>query len=402
MFSEGVLFKELFKGFIVLRWNDKLRPIELIEMDKHAHKMMIAWVIGKYEEKKGKKVDWHNIIRGGVFELLRRIVLRDIKNPIYFRIQKEFKDIYRKLNQWVYDYFTQKISNSILLEELKAYLIEEDLLDEFSSKILASAHKYSSYLEFLLIKQINPTGFEIQDIERSMYNDIYQYLDLEGIQKLVTRQKVADFIELCGQLRFQIRWSQTPRIPRTSVLGHSMFVATATYFFARDNNACPQRIYNNFFGGLFHDLPETLTRDIISPVKTSSEDFQRLIWELEQQLAEKHIYPLIEDEWIDELRYFTLDEFTNKIKIDGKITPDLGVEEINQKYNEDYFEPYDGELIRAADQMAAFLEAKTSIDYGVKSSDLSTAVEDIPKRYCKSIGQVDFRRIYEQLESNDN
>ncbi|MGZ7169402.1 MAG: HD domain-containing protein [Halobacteriota archaeon] len=30
---------------------------------------------------------------------------------------------------------------------------------------------------------------------------------------------------------------------------------------------CYRRRFHNFFGGLFHDLPEALTRDIISPVK---------------------------------------------------------------------------------------------------------------------------------------
>ena len=34
---------------------------------------------------------------------------------------------------------------------------------------------------------------------------------------------------------------------------------------------CEKRIYNNFFAGLFHDLPEVSTRDIISPVKSAAD-----------------------------------------------------------------------------------------------------------------------------------
>ncbi len=27
------------------RWNDKLRPVELYEIDKQAHKMIVAWML---------------------------------------------------------------------------------------------------------------------------------------------------------------------------------------------------------------------------------------------------------------------------------------------------------------------------------------------------------------------
>lgn len=397
MFSQPVLFKELFKGFTVLRWNDKLRPVEFIEMDKHAHKMMIAWSLAKYEEKKGRNVNWENIIRGGVYELLRRIVIRDIKNPIFFRIKKDYKDVYRKLNQWVFGYFEKLNLDPVLLDELRQYIVEESLIDDFSRFILDASHKYSSYLEFLLIKQINPNGYEIEKIDREMLKDIESYLELDGMRHLVTKQKISDFVELCGQLRFQVRWSQTPRIPRTSVLGHSMFVASATYFLSRDNNSCPRRLYNNFFGGLFHDLPETVTRDIISPVKTSSEDFESIIHNIEEKLMEKEIFPLLEPDWVDEIRYFTTDEFSNKIIENGKVTKVNSVEEITEKYNENKFNPYDGQLIRAADHISAFLEAKSSIDFGIRSQDLISATENLKKQYKIQIGNINFEVFYNEL-----
>ncbi len=404
MFTSTALLKDLFKGFTVLRWNDKLRPVEFIEMDKHAHKMMIAWCIGKYEEKMNNKVEWYNIIRGGVYELLRRIIIRDIKNPIFFKIQTEYKDVYRRLNQWVFEYFQKKIDDEVLLKELESFIVNEDLIDPLSQKILGAAHKYASYLEFLLIKQVNPQGYQIEEIERAMLNDLQEYLNFEAVRKMITKQKVADFVELYGQLRFQIRWSQTPRIPRTSVLGHSMFVACVSYLLARDNNACPKRIYNDFFGGLFHDLPETLTRDIISPVKTSSDLFEEIIHEIEQMLAEDEIYPLLEyPEWKDEIRFFTQNEFTNKIIIDNLIhQTDISVEEINLKYNSDEYNPYDGVLVRAADEISAFLEAKSSIDYGIRAEDLNDAIEKIPKKYQKTIGNINFAKLMEELNGRND
>lgn len=398
MFSSGKIFKELFKGFTVLRWNDKLRPVDFIEMDKHSHKMMIAWCIGKYEEEKKRKVDWDNIIRGGVYELLRRIVIRDIKNPIFFKIKTEHKDVYNKLNYWVFKNFQEKIEDTTFLDELKAFIVDETLIDPFSQRILDAAHKYASYIEFLLIKQINPQGYQIEEIERAMLSDLHEYLEFEGMRKIITRQRIADFVELYGRLRFQIRWSQTPRIPRTSVLGHSMFVASLAYFFARDNNACSKRIYNDFFGGLFHDLPEAVTRDIISPVKTSSEDFESIIHEIEQKLAEDEIYPLLEhEEWQNEIRSFTQNEFLNKVNVNGQYDFTKTVEDINKSFNEDKYNPYDGILVRAADQLAAYLEAKSSIDFGIHSEDLINAIDEIRKKYNVQIGNINFSELYKSL-----
>lgn len=397
MFSSARIFKELFKGFTVLRWNDKLRPVEFIEIDKHAHKMMIAWCIGKYEESNGKVVHWLNVIRGGVYELLRRIIIRDIKNPIFFKIKNEFPSAYRKLNHWVFEQLASNIEDTAFQEELRQFIIDETLIDSFSQKILDAAHKYSSYIEFLLIKQIYPTGYQIEQIDKQMLKDLDKYLDFDGVKKIITRQRIAEFIDLCGQLRFQIRWSQTPRIPRTSVLGHSMFVACLAYFFARDVNACPKRIYNDFFGGLFHDLPETVTRDITHPVKTSSEDFQSIIKEIEQSLAEKEIYTLLEDDWRAEIRYFTQNEFNNKIILNNEVTKGISFEEMDSKYNYDVYNPYDGELIRAADQMAAFLEANSSIRYGIRSQELQNAINMIKQKYKKQLGPIDFAQLYEAL-----
>ena len=59
------------------------------------------------------------------------------------------------------------------------------------------------------------------------------------------------------------------RIPETSVAGHMLIVALLTYLLSLQMNPCQKRKYNNFFAGLFHDMPEVLTRDIISPVKNS-------------------------------------------------------------------------------------------------------------------------------------
>ncbi|MCX6148051.1 MAG: hydrolase, partial [Candidatus Kapabacteria bacterium] len=91
------LIEILFKAFSIERWNDKLRPIDLTQMDKHAHKMIIAYCLGKYEEEAGVDFVWGDIIKGGIYELIRRSVISDIQSPVYREISKN-KPLLAKLN----------------------------------------------------------------------------------------------------------------------------------------------------------------------------------------------------------------------------------------------------------------------------------------------------------------
>lgn len=388
------LVNELFRAFHIQRWNDRIRPMELIEMDKHAHKMIIAYCIGKYEEARGVEIDWSELIKRGIYELLRRIIISDIKSPIFREIKKN-KPVFDKLNQYIYQELEPKIEDSTIKAEIEDFLFNDDKRNDYTQEILDAAHIYSSYWEFQIVRLANPNIYQNIKIETDLLDDISKYSKFEGIRKLTTRHTISNFVDLVGQMRFQIRWAQTPRVPQTSVLGHSMLVACISYFFTRDLPNCPKRIYNNFFGGLFHDLPEAVTRDILSPVKKSSKEFNDLLAALEQELADKEIFPYVEESWIKELKYFTHDEFNNKAMVKNKLKTKISIEDITAKYNSDEFLPYDGELVRAADHLSAFLEAWNSCSNGIKSEDLSQAAQKLYEMYKhKNLGGIPLKSLY--------
>ena len=57
MLTKSLVLK-IFEGFSIERWNDLVRPFDMIEMDKAAEKMMAAYIIGKFEEERGQSLDW--------------------------------------------------------------------------------------------------------------------------------------------------------------------------------------------------------------------------------------------------------------------------------------------------------------------------------------------------------
>ena len=74
--SKGLILK-IFSAADIQRWNDKLRPMELTELDKQAHKMIITYVLCKLEETQTEQFNWLDIIEGGIFEFLQRLEITD-------------------------------------------------------------------------------------------------------------------------------------------------------------------------------------------------------------------------------------------------------------------------------------------------------------------------------------
>ena len=135
-------------------------------------------------------------------------------------------------------------------------------------------------------------------------------------------------------------------------------------------------------------------------MKKSVTEFDIFLKDIERQLAEEEIFPLLEEEWIEEIKYFTQDEFSNKVFVEGDILKSkITVDIINDNYNSDVFNPYDGELIRGADHLAAFLEAYNSINAGIKSEDLTKAARNIKDSYLsKKLGRVPVKVLYESFK----
>ncbi len=395
MIRKALLLK-IFDAAYMHRWNDQLRPIDFIELDKQAHKMIIAYFLGKFEESKSG-FNWIEIIEGGIFELLQRIVLTDLKPPIFYKI-KEDPQKYGQLNDWVYGKLEPFITplGQDFCNKFRKYF--STIKENINKRILYAAHFYASKWEFDIIERANPFGYEINEIRKDLESKEERYSDLKGMQQLRMNKNYKDFINICGQLRFQSRWAHLYRVPKTSVLGHTLFVAILSYLFSMKIGACERRCFNNYFTGLFHDLPEVLTRDIISPVKRSFEGLSDMIKEYEKENMEKEVYDLIPKQWHSDIKLFTENEFENTVNVNGNRMK-VSSEDLGDKYNADKYNPRDGGLIKAVDDLAAFIEAYTAIQNGAANQELHRAILSNKDKYeGTNISGINFGEIYADFD----
>lgn len=390
------LIQRVFAGAYMKRWNDKLRPMEFMEADKQAHKMIVAWILSLLNSEKLGLQERLNlqqeVIERALFDYFFRLVITDIKPPVYYRIKKN-PEHYRDLAEWVIEELAPVLSGADagFWERFKQHSLSPDK-DDLAAHILDAAHHYASGWELSILKDMNSFDPELPDIVADFKNRLAKHENLIGMKELNSLEPTAlgGFARLCGQLRFQKRWSQTPRIPETSVMGHMFFVACYAYFFSLAVGAGQARRINNFFCALFHDLPELLTRDIISPVKKSIEKLELLIRNYEEEELKRRVFtPLKAEGWnilVDRLGYYLGmeigSEFSECISIDGKPRR-VSFNELQELYNADEFEPKDGELLKVCDNLAAFIEAYTAVRNGISTDELSQAIWRLRGNLCK-------------------
>ncbi len=328
----GEFISLFFEAASIQRWNDHIRPSQgFTELDKQAHKMLFAYVLGKFEEDVHNcTLNWIGLIDGALYELLHRIKLTDIKPPVFHRLMSEEGPA---LNEWVIKQLNQQIADSTLLKEMERYFETEKTKEK---KLLSAAHYLATQWEFRTIYHLNQGFYGLESTREAIENQLEDHSDLVGVQRLALKRKAYRFMDLVGQLRFQQRWAQSPRVPETSVLGHMLIVAFMAYL-----SSPKKEDVESFFRGLFHDLPEALTRDIVSPVKKSIPDLEEHITRIEHEEMDNVLLPLVPESWRETLRHYT--------------------------------RPLKDSRIKACDDLAAFVEASLSIRHGITSQHLETA-----------------------------
>ena len=364
----------LFDATNMHRWNDHIRPLDLTELDKQAHKAAIAWALGKsYEDQYGESLDWKKLIEHSIFSFIERSVMTDIKPPLFHRIKAERK-------QEVADFVMSEVHRIIpdldkgFIERMESYLRSD--ADSKEDEVLRAAHYMATHWEFSLIYDMNRRSVGIEQTKAEIEFELnYHGQMISSMRKIM---KGTDFVDLIGQLRFQQRWTRTPRIPQTTVLGHSLLVADMMFLADLDKGTDPRTIYNNYYTALFHDLPEVLTKDVITPVKVSVGGLSDMLESYESEMIESKIMPMIPEGWVDEFRYIIYDPFADRD---------------NKKFGKVH-----GRDIKACDMMGAYMEARLSRYYGITSGVLKNAEKSSKEKMYAYKSDLDLKTMVSDLE----
>lgn len=448
MFNPELLNK-LFLAASMQRWNDHPRPVLLTELDKQAHKMVIAHLLGRLMETAGRSVSWGNLAKFGLFDMLLRVSLTDIKPQVFNKLRLS-SNARNGMNLLVLKE-TGGLVASVRMElgsDLQEYMRTLDdpkAQKPIEQNILRAAHYMASVWEYKLVNSLRIDIKTLDDPRQDLSDRLDEYVKADfpfaryyqesiGVTAQQPNGQVFEdvdegfikFVDLVGSLRFQKRWSHSPRLPETSVLGHMYFVSLITYLLLVDMGKSDgveesDLVWRSFLSALYHDLPEALTRDIISPVKTSaklSDDLQvieldvvndilgllsgNIEFQRDIRLALPHTKEanyLLKDGTMRPVGEFDSRELSsNKILQFDKDTVSVfkKIEKARALKNRKIVV---GEIIKVADDLAAYIEARSSIAHGVSSSSLVKAEAALYEKYRSlSIGDTDIGAYFEYFK----
>ncbi|TLD87511.1 HD domain-containing protein [Helicobacter sp. MIT 05-5294] len=400
------LLHKIFVAANIRRWNDQATPVEFLELDKQAHKIVIAYLLAHYEMLENQRtINFERLILQFCYEFFERIILTDIKPPVFHKLVQQHN---KALVDFVCEQLGEDLRGFGFLESMREYLYGG--VDNLEKEILKASHYYASKWEFDIIYQFNPRLYDVQNIKNALDKQVREYYHLAGMRQIIMYDELREVVNMFGQLRFQKRWSQTPRVPCTSVLGHTLIVALCAYLLGYDLGFSKEMQIQHFLCGLFHDLPEILTRDIISPIKKNVEGLDAFIKKIEEEAVREKILNIIPDSIAEDIQYYTQNEFSNRYKkgdvvVFSQKESEEFVKEITELQKEsrkDSVEkPIFGEFLKYCDHLSAFLEAKISIEHGIKSKELIEGAKNLEYLYNnKQLNGVDLGYLFREFKDS--
>lgn len=121
-----------------------------------------------------------------------------------------------------------------------------------------------------------------------------------------------EFFKEASALRNRIRWSKQLGTVNCSVLGHNFEVAVLSYLMALKKHKKEKVAAKCFFIGAFHDLPETYTGDMPSPVKDKIKGLREATEAFERQMLKEYVYKKLPEHLANAIKAVMLEEKAQK------------------------------------------------------------------------------------------
>ena len=155
----------------------------------------------------------------------------------------------------------------------------------------------------------------------------------------------------------------------------------ANYIFLHDLDmkVSGKQIYNDYYTALFHDLPEVLTKDVITPVKKNVSGLADLLESYEHKLVDSEIMPMLPDTWWDEMRFMIYEPFEDS--------------------DDPIFGKRAGTDIKSCDLLGAFVEAHVSACYGINPKSLADGERELRERLLETKGTINSEKIINDFEN---
>ena len=304
----NVLRLMLTRGLSMIRWNNFPRVVDVTQMDNVWATLHTALFLVHLEEN---EYDRLYIIKKIIFSSFSEFILSDINSGTKNTIKKLDSEMYEAVYSKAYKYFLKYDTLDSLRRDYEDIIFWEGKARE--DRLIYAAKKYVWYSEALPNARIFPEMYEIYMHEMESELDMISK-NLISFQKLKNNPNYQKYLSHIYRLSSSMRWNQYNRTTPISVMSHTVVITYITYVIAMlDSATSDNLVLEMLLRALYHDVPEVITGDIISPTKKAVPWFADLLEKVESHMLDEYFFEYIDVEYRDILKPYLLEPFRGDI-----------------------------------------------------------------------------------------
>lgn len=281
------LIDHILSWLSILRWNTFPRLRELSALDHLTFVAHISILIASVREEK----EW---VQYNVSLLLRKILFSGFFTFIYSDISSDVKERLRTRNPEIY----QALEDT-LFEKMASWNLEKNIEEDIVSiqiktpedDLIAFAKLWASYYEVYHNSLVYPDAYSkvmrtmTKRSENPLFAPFLPYLDFDP----TGQNDLERYLLVIHRLASSYRWNRSVRKYPVSVLSHTYIITFLTYIIARQEGFDDTILTDMMLTALYHDIPEAITGDIITPTKKAVPWLEQAIEMIEHDMVEDYL-----------------------------------------------------------------------------------------------------------------
>jgi len=303
----------LTRGLSIIRWNNFPRVIDIKQIDNVGATLHTALFLAYHEEQiSWKKIDKLYLIKKIIFTSLADLILSDINSGTKNYIKKLDPKIFDELYAQAYQHFLKNEAPEALKKDFKEVLERTSM--DLEDSIFLAAKKYVGYFEASMNARVFSEIYEVP------FSDIKLELKtlsetLPSLKELLRNTDQEKYLAHIYRLSFSMRWNQYQRNTPISVMSHKVIVAYLSYviWMVGNEHGEDNDIEEMFMRAIYHDVPEVITWDIITPTKKAVLGFVELLEEVEKTMMDDYLFGYINPEYKNFLSPYILQPFDDEL-----------------------------------------------------------------------------------------
>ena len=296
----------LTRWLSIIRWNNFPRVVDWKQMDNVGATLHTALFLVHLEEN--VNIDTLYLIKKIIFTSFADLILSDINSGTKSYIKKLDAKIFEELYSKAYEYFLELPGEEILIRDMKDTLTRKDRPRE--DALILAAKKYVGYFEASTNARVFPDIYEVPLAAMKAELKAFE-AQLPSFSSLRNTPNFEKYLAHIYRLSSSMRWNQYNRTTPISVMSHKVVVAYISYIIGMIGNAKGENndILQMLLRAIYHDVPEVITGDIITPTKKAVLGFVELLEKVESAMMDDYLFGYISPEYTAFLSPYILHPF---------------------------------------------------------------------------------------------